>query len=147
MLDIYLVSDNNNCMDDSYYENLKRRAEEQYRQTLAAIERVRVLDQANGEVVSEGTTPVSPAARIGPLPKYRPSVRKGRVVQDVRSVVGSISGVFDSSNVIERLAVEKPGIQVKLGTLKAILKRMSETGEIEVVTQGIGRRATQYRRT
>jgi len=131
-------------MDAREYESLKQRAEEEYRQNLAAIERVWIISQANGAAVS-AATPSAPS----PNQKREKRTSRGkqtRIIQDVRTAIKSISGTFDFSHVVAQLAEEKPKLQVKRGTLKAILKNLSAKGEIEVVSQGIGRRATTYRR-
>lgn len=55
-------------------------------------------------------------------------------------------GSFNFSDVLRRLEQEKPDLHVKKGTLKAILKKLSEKEEIEVESQGVGRRPTIYKR-
>ena len=131
-------------MDAREYEALKQRAEEEHRQNLAAIERVWIISQANG-------TPVDTAAPSALCVKQNRAERKTggkqtRIIQDVRAAIKNLSDTFIFSDVLERLAVEKPNLEVKRGTLKAVLKKLSETGELELVTQGIGRRPTKFRR-
>jgi hypothetical protein len=135
------------------YEDMKKRAEEafrrareEYEQDLAAIERVWAKYRTNGTPVAPIDTLSLPAKPMESMPNRRPTVKKGWVIQDVRSAIEDLSGTFTFWNVLEKLGREKPHLAVKRGTLNAILKRLSEIGELELVTQGIGRKPSEYRR-
>lgn len=132
-------------MERVEYENLKRRIEEQRQQDLAALERVWALSQANGALAGPNGTPSLPAKRTLPRARRKEGA-KGKPLQAVRAAIENLSGTFVFSDVMYELTQQVPSVGVKRGTLKAILKKLSETGEVELVAQGIGRKPSQYRR-
>jgi hypothetical protein len=70
---------------------------------------------------------------------------KGDLLKLVREIVQSYQKSFTSLDVLERLR-ERLGGEVKQASAKAVLSRLVEGGEVEIVKQGSGRRPNVFKR-
>jgi len=136
-------------MSDIEYERLKEAAEREYRLNLEAIERIRHMEHALAKSTPSLPTNGKPKNHATPHEpkKAPPQINKGgKVISAVRKVIVNLDGKFTRNTVQAALEASHPGLDIKTGSLKAVLKRMVETGEIKVLTPAQGRTGATYQR-
>ena len=132
------------------YERLKEAAELEHRLNMEAIDRVRRMEQslagssiptsANGKLDDHASAVASPKR------KRRSSAEGGKVVGVLREAISFQDGEFTRQTLLDQLKLNHPGKTIKDGSLKAALKRLTDSGEIEVVVKAQGRRHATYKR-
>jgi hypothetical protein len=119
------------------FDKLKEDAEREHQLDLEAIERVRKL---------LGKSAAQTGRNGSPRRRQKNGAGKGKLLKAVRSIVKSQTGVFTRYTVEEGLQKEFPAMAIKHGSLKSVLKRLADDGDMEVVVPPRGRRHAQYRR-
>jgi len=98
-----------------------------------------VVPSVNGAKVAHPAIPVQPKEN---------GTHKGFLLNEVRAAVNkfSIGTTFNARQVTLTVASQAPNLVVKKASLKAALKKLAKLGELELVSQGVGRRISEYRR-
>ncbi len=138
-------------MNRAEYERLKRKADEDYRQNLAAIERVWNISQRLGEGESSPTRGAIVASKSNEEQVSEPfggngRIGKGSLREAIRITIAALAESFTLPQIERTLKTKHPNWEIKRASVHTTLIRLVEEGEIEVVTQGSGRRPSEYRR-
>jgi hypothetical protein len=130
-------------MDRAEYQQLKQRAETEYRENVNAIERVWAMSQV-ADPSTNGAADSPPRPRRPYTRRKKAGAGKGALIKAVRTAIDELEGKFTFRQVHEAILNRNRSLVVKRTTLKATMKRLADAGELVIVTQGIGRRATVY---
>ncbi len=139
-------------MTNDEYQALKKRADDEHRENIAAIERVYRMTNPTGAVATVTTTVLprksqaevpdsSPSKRING--KHGDSVGKGELLKAVRDAVRGDHGSFTILDVAAR--IESSGMKVKKPSIRPVLSKLQREGVIEAIEHGIGRTPSVYR--
>jgi hypothetical protein len=92
---------------------------------------------AEDETLADGGTPAPP-----PVPARSPSVRRGRLLEDVEKVLPDLPGVFARADVIRVLGFDPPR-----ATLHRVFSQLLMDQRIAVAEYSDGYAPTRYRKT
>lgn len=138
----------NELMLRAEYERLKQRADAEHKQNLQAIERVWRMSQGSLDPTVNGSERTLRSRRPQRGRKRGTNgARKGALLKAVRTAVKGLHGSFSYQEVSEAVAAQSPRMEIKRSSLKGNLKKLVDAGELEIVVQGQGRRASQFKRT
>jgi hypothetical protein len=118
-------------MHEREYKRLRKTIEDDYRRKLDALDLIwGIAGSANQD---------------GHEPKTRG--RSALLKQAIVDVLPGISGSFNQRDIESKITQLHPGIAatLKRASLSTALKRIAESGKIEVVEKGSGKRATVYK--
>jgi hypothetical protein len=120
------------CMNQREYDRMKAAITAEYKRKLEALELVWQM---------AGGSSMNTCASVTVRP------RKGELQAAVREAVETLPQGFSVRNVEEAIRVLKPRLEgIKRASLSSALKRLVTAGEIQVVTEGSGKRASTYRK-
>lgn len=136
-------------MDRAEYEKLKKQAELDYRQNLAAIERTwRLYRQflINEEPADASVEETKAEERTSATINGMENRVKGNLIEAVRVVIVNYTAGFTILQVESDLKQRYPSWEIKRVSVHATLMRLVEKGDLEIAIRGSGRRPTTYRR-
>src|SRR5713101_8232025 len=135
-------------MDKVVYERLLQQAEKDYRENVAAIERVWKISQSmrqDGETAPLVPLPTDGNTTSSPSTPSRERIERGDLIAAIRDAVctldanklghGSSKATFTFSDIIRVCEQRAPGLAIKRGSLGSLLRRMAEGGELKIVEQ------------
>jgi hypothetical protein len=124
-------------------EDDRKRAEEEYKKDLEALDRVYRIKNRIASTEQDSPHPDNNGAHADD-DDSKTTIARGDLSKAVKAAVKAMPSDFTILT-IESALLEQ-GVQAKKTSIRPVLARLEEDKEIEVVTQGIGRRATVYRR-
>ena len=118
-------------MHEREYNKLSKSIEEEYHKKLDALDLVYKMAGGNTQ---NGRSP-------------RTSGRGAQIKQAVMGVLPGMNGEFNQRDIESKITASFPDIAVglKRSSLSVALKRIAESGKIQIVEAGKGKRPTKYR--
>jgi hypothetical protein len=123
-------------------EEERRKAEEEFDKNMEALERVYRL--AKKASLPEAKKSATPDRNGFGSPQAETAIGKGDLLKAVRVAAKEVPDRFTMPQIVTRLRTK--GVAAKRPSVRAALNRLQKLGEIELIAQGIGRRASEYRR-
>jgi hypothetical protein len=122
-----------NSMRESEYLRLKAQIEKEFKYKLEALDTIYKMSSTNGHHPDSNK------------PKRRR--RNGGLNSTIKPLLPELKqiGFFGQPKVLEMLRTAQPELEVTAAAVSSALRRLAEDGDIDLVEQGAGQRASTYR--